>query len=233
MMPMVFCASLEPCENAMKLAERTWSHLKVRLTFDGGRRCTIQRRTIMKMRAATRQMAGAAIMGTMTLSTRPLQITPLMPTWTSVAPTSPPISACDELDGMPKRHVMRFQAMAPMSAARTTTCVTSSESTMPPPIVLATLVDTKAPSRLRTAAMMTATRGDRARVETEVAMALAVSWKPLVKSKISAMATMVMRSAIYPRSHTGDWVVLVLGIGSGGSAVTGRRVCTRPVLAFC
>ena len=32
-------------------------------------------------------------------------------------------------------------------------------------------------------------RGDRARVETEVATAVAVSWNPFVKSKTSAVAT--------------------------------------------
>ena len=53
-------------------------------------------------------------------------------------------------------------------------------STIPSPTVLATLVETSAPSRLRPAAMSTAMRGESARVDTEVAIALAVSWKPLV-----------------------------------------------------
>ena len=39
------------------------------------------------------------------------------------------------------------------------------------------------------AAMSTADRGLRARVETDVATALAVSWKPFVKSNASAIAT--------------------------------------------
>ena len=81
---------------------------------------------------------------------------------------------------MPKCQVMRFQTTAPMRAAMTTCSVTRSVLTMPSPTVLATLVETSAPSRLRPAAMSTATRGERARVDTEVAMALAVSWKPLV-----------------------------------------------------
>jgi hypothetical protein len=37
--------------------------------------------------------------------------------------------------------------------------------------------------------MSTAARGDMARVEMLVAIAFAVSWKPLVKSKASAVAT--------------------------------------------
>ena len=37
------------------------------------------------------------------------------------APTRPPISACEDDDGMPKYQVMRFQLIAPISAANTTT----------------------------------------------------------------------------------------------------------------
>ncbi len=46
---------------------------------------------------------------------------------------------------------------------------------MPLPTVLATLVPMKAPRRLKTAAMTRAIRGVSARVETEVAIALAAS----------------------------------------------------------
>ena len=53
-------------------------------------------------------------------------------------------------------------------------------SMMPLPTVLATLVPKKAPTRLATAAMSRAMRGVSARVDTEVAIALAESWKPLV-----------------------------------------------------
>ena len=60
----------------------------------------------------------------------------------------------------------------------------------------AAAVETKAPTMFMTAAMATAMRGESARVETEVAMALAVSWKPLVKSNASAMTTIVTSSAI-------------------------------------
>ena len=37
----------------------------------------------------------------------------------SPAPTMPPISACDDDDGMPKYQVMRFQVIAPTRAAMT------------------------------------------------------------------------------------------------------------------
>ena len=88
---------------------------------------------------------------------------------------SPPMSACDELEGRPRYHVMRFQQMAPMRAASTTVCESAGRVTMPLPTVLATFWLMKAPAMLSTAAMSSATRGDSARVETDVAMALAES----------------------------------------------------------
>ena len=55
--------------------------------------------------------------------------------------------------------------------------------------VAATSSEMKAPAKLRIAAKPTASRGGIARVEIEVATTFAVSWKPLVKSKASAVAT--------------------------------------------
>ena len=40
------------------------------------------------------------------------------PSAANAAPTTPPISACDELDGSPKYHVARFQTIAPMRPAK-------------------------------------------------------------------------------------------------------------------
>ena len=56
-------------------------------------------------------------------------------------------------------------------------------------MVAATARETNAPSTFSTAALRTAARGERARVETLVAIELAVSWKPFVKSKKSATTT--------------------------------------------
>ncbi len=64
-----------------------------------------------------------------------------------------------------------------------TLSVTASGLTIPFATVAATLSETNAPAKLRIAATRTATRGDSARVETLVAIAFAVSWKPFVKSK--------------------------------------------------
>ena len=41
-----------------------------------------------------------------------------MPAFETAAPIMPPMSACDELDGIPKYQVMRFQDIAPMSAPK-------------------------------------------------------------------------------------------------------------------
>jgi hypothetical protein len=71
----------------------------------------------------------------------------------------------------------------------TTSSVIAFWSTMPFAIVAATAIETNAPAKLSTAALATAMRGLSARVETLVAIELAVSWKPFVKSKNSATAT--------------------------------------------
>src|SRR3954453_602943 len=60
-------------------------------------------------------------------------------------------------------------------------------------IVAATWIERKAPTKLSTAAKAIAARGDAAPVEIEVATTFAVSWKPLVKSKASAVPTTITR----------------------------------------
>src|ERR1700751_3102474 len=62
-------------------------------------------------------------------------------------------------------------------------------SMIPWPTVFATAVVTNAPARFARAAISTASRGESARVETEVATAFAVSWNPFVKSNASATTT--------------------------------------------
>ena len=85
-----------------------------------------------------------------------------------------------ELDGIPKNQVMKFHAIAPTSAPAHMARVAPEASMRPDPIVSATRTPKKAPKRLASAASRSAIRGVRARVETEVAIALAESWKPLV-----------------------------------------------------
>src|SRR2546429_4794184 len=102
---------------------------------------------------------------------------------------SPPKSACDELDGSPNSHVSRFHRIAPTSPAKITTGPILVSSTIPLEIVLATSTERNAPTRFRAPAIATATFGGSAPVAIEVAIAFAVSWNPLVKSKIRAVAT--------------------------------------------
>src|SRR5207302_9131095 len=104
---------------------------------------------------------------------------PIPPAAAIPAPHKPPINACVELLGSPRYHVIRFHAMAPKRAAMTTTSPGLIASVLA--IVFETLAWKKAtvitaPTRLKTAARPTAGRGDRALVEMDVAIALAVSW---------------------------------------------------------
>src|SRR5689334_6858635 len=88
--------------------------------------------------------------------------------------------------------------MAASSAAMTATGVRAAGWATSVPMVLATEVLMKAPRKLSTAAMRMATAGGSTRVETLVATALAVSWKPLVKSKAAATRIVSTRKARLP-----------------------------------
>ena len=73
---------------------------------------------IMAMYATMNPPSGETIIGMTTLSRIEVQ-------WTirpqaRPAPASPPMSACEEDDGRPNHQVMRFQAIAENSAAKTT-----------------------------------------------------------------------------------------------------------------
>src|SRR3954471_5181992 len=139
--------------------------------------------------ATQKASTGATSAGTITFPSRPSQSTADVPACASIAPTTPPINACDELDGRPAHQVTRFQTIAPTRPAKITVRVTSPASTMPLAIVAATCSERNAPTKFRTAAPPTATLGGRARVEIDVATTFAVSWNPFVKSKASAVAT--------------------------------------------
>src|SRR5215203_1594399 len=145
------------------------------------------------MPATLKATSGATSAGTNTLASSDSPSTALKPTAATIDPTTPPMSACDELDGSPKYQVIRFQAMAPTSPANTIVEVISPASTMPLATVAATSREMNAPAKLRIDANPTAIRGDSARVEIEVATTLAVSWKPFVKSNARAVATTMTR----------------------------------------
>ena len=69
-----------------------------------------------------------------------------------MAPTIPPMSAWDELEGRPKYQVTRFQAIAPTRPANTTRRLISSGLTTSLATVAATCSEMKAPTKLSTAA---------------------------------------------------------------------------------
>lgn len=77
--------------------------------------------------------------------------------------------------------------MAPMSPVKITKGVTALILTNPLPTIFATEVPkTRNATKLKKAAQTTACLGVNTRVETIVAMELAASWMPFVKSKIRA-----------------------------------------------
>src|SRR5919112_255051 len=105
--------------------------------------------------ATTKARIGAMTAGIATFSMMPSPITASAPSAAKAAPTTPPISACEEDDGRPKYHVRRFQKIAPINPAKTIASVIWSASTMPLAIVAATCSDRNAPTKFRTAASAT------------------------------------------------------------------------------
>ena len=153
--------------------------------------------TSISRNAPKKPITGESAPGRITFCHTPLHCTPLEPDCTRAAPRRPPISACVELEGNPSHHVARFHAIAPINAASTVFSVARPVSMIPLPTVFATAVVTNAPARFATAATATASRGDSARVEIDVATAFAVSWNPFVKSKPSATITTTTRRALF------------------------------------
>src|SRR5699024_12185662 len=92
---------------------------------------------------------------------------------------------------MPKYQVIKFQVIAAKSAAKIINDPFSKTkgSTISFVIVLATPVNVIAPRNFIKEANIIACLGCNAFVDTEVAIALAVSSNPLIKSKITAQAT--------------------------------------------
>ena len=195
MTPIVFWASFVPCAKAMKLPDPTCARRNARLSGPCRTRRKSHRIATMIAPAMRNPMTGLARPGHTTLFQMPSHWTGSGPPAASAAPTRPPTSACDDEDGRPRYHVKRFQTIAPISAAIIRWPVTRPGLVLmrPSPTVFATAVDVKAPRKFMIAAMNTAIRGERARVETDVATAFAVSWKPFVKSNASATRTITTR----------------------------------------
>src|SRR3954470_21250799 len=187
--PIVFCASLVPCASATIEDDATCAQRKPRSARSAAK-FLINRYTItVAPSATTPARTGAISAGTITFASTPSPWTAENPTEATAAPIMPPISACDDDDGTPNHHVTRFQVIAPIRPAKIAVVVMTPASTMPLATVAATVIEMKAPAKLRIAATPTATFGFSAPVAMVVAIALAVSWKPFVKSNTSATAT--------------------------------------------
>src|SRR4051812_37330447 len=197
--PIVFCASFVPCMSPMPMALNNWALPKNWFTLRGFQLRSSAYSSPMTVNPSTNPSTGDANIGMTTFQSSPLlgyqcsasgtdQITTLqLRAAATAAPTSPPTNAWLELLGSPARQVTRFQTIAPSSAQISTSCEATFGSTSPEAIVEATAVPHIAPIRLVEAAITTACRGVRTRVATIVAIELAVSWKPLMYSKTSAI----------------------------------------------
>src|SRR4051812_26944216 len=137
MMPMVFCASLPPWPSEYSEAETNCRMRKARSTANGVERTEAQDTIATSTSASRNPTSGDSTIASNAL-VRPLQTAAANPALAMPAPTSPPISACELLDGIPSPQVIRFQTMAPTSAPKITWASMMLGSMMPVPMVLAT-----------------------------------------------------------------------------------------------
>ena len=195
MIPIAFCASLAPWLKAMRLEDSSCSRRNARLAAPRGTRNTTQYVARISRYPITNPTSGENSIASSTFCS-PDSFTADIPLCASAPPIIPPIRAWDELVGSPSFSVKRFHMIAPDSAAITVVGWIIAASTIPPPIILATAVDMKAPAMFRTAARRTARPGLSTCVETTVAMALALSCQPFEKSKARASTTTRMSRTV-------------------------------------
>src|SRR5260370_41068328 len=116
---MVFCASLPPCPRLYKPADISCHRLNRRSTLEGGVRKYIHDTTSMSSDPSTKPSSGEIKINETVLS-KPSMFNEPHPDFAHAEPINPPISACDELGGMPWCQVMIFQPIAPASAPKIT-----------------------------------------------------------------------------------------------------------------
>ena len=119
MMPMVFCASLPPWPSEYSDAETNCRMRKARSTANGVERTDAHDTIATSTSASRNPTTGDSTIASSALDS-PLQTAADRPAFASPAPSKPPISACELLEGMPSAQVMMFQTMAPISAAKIT-----------------------------------------------------------------------------------------------------------------
>lgn len=110
---------------------------KARSTANGVERTESQDTIATSVIASRNPTSGDSTIASTALVS-PLQTAAEMPALAMPPPTRPPISACEDEDGMPSAQVTRFQTMAPTSAAKMTWASTIAGSMMPVPMVWAT-----------------------------------------------------------------------------------------------
>src|SRR4051795_903562 len=109
------------------------------------------------MPATRKARIGATTAGIRTLPTSPSVRTASKPAAATAEPTTPPISACEELEGSPNHQVTRFQEIAPIKPAKTTVGVTTAALTTSLATVAATEIEMNAPAKLSSEANPIAT----------------------------------------------------------------------------
>src|ERR1700749_3432181 len=138
MTPMVFCASLVPCASETTQAEPICPIRKPCLRATLVSDLVIRYSSQVPHAATPAAMIGESTAGRTTLETSPCQSTALPPAAAIVEPITPPISACEELDGITNSQVTSFHRMPLARPAATTVSVTTPVLTRPLAIVAAT-----------------------------------------------------------------------------------------------
>src|SRR6266545_1252310 len=159
-MPIVLAASCMPCPNAMAVAETAWARRNRRLSTPGWPWRKAHKTASIIRYPSRNPTSGETTIGIATFSPKPAQWT-LLPAASRVAPTRPPSSAWVEEDGRPKYQVIRFQAMAPITPAKTTDRLArpTGRVTRSLPTVSATPLPKYEPTKLPKAATISAMRG--------------------------------------------------------------------------
>src|ERR1700730_3782850 len=135
----------------------------------------------------------------------PFQTIAAQPAFMIPAPASPPIRACELLEGSPSHHVKRFQQIAPINAPNITAASITSSATIPVPTTCSP--KKRKATKLKNAAQITAYCGRSTRVETTVAIELAASCSPLRASNVSAIAMSAIRAKELRATSIGQaWV---------------------------
>ena len=116
MMPIVFWASLPPWPSEYSPAETSCARRNRLSTFSGDVRRNSQATPTISIEPRAKPISGETKMKATVFST-PAAISGWAPALARVAPTMPPMSACELDDGMPYHQVTAFQKMAPIERA--------------------------------------------------------------------------------------------------------------------